>query len=225
MRRLVQRTLSQLAFIIILVGALVFVLTFLSGKQDQNKEVSLFKVQGIIVSETYILIGLAGSSRIQQYNLKGEFIKGWETKTFGKEFTFKIQGNKPLVLQKHLNRKQAIEFYNSELMVDSLQNLAFHTIEFQQVLNPNLFVDADENEYFISGLFFKKLMKKKGELEEIIVKQSYFLNFFSGTSTPLFFLSLGILFFTLLNLKTITQHMISHKNEPKLLQLILKILT
>ena len=223
--RILQKIFSQLSFLLIVAGTYGFISTFFIGNYSSNKELSLNRIEGIIVNDSYIYVGLGEFSRVQQYNLKGTFIKGWNTNTYGKDFTFKIDGNTPIVLKKHLVRQESIDFANSKLFDETTKEMLIDNKEYKQILNPNFYIDDKGNEYYVSGLFFKKLIKRENDIEKTIINQSYILNFFNGSNTPLSFLTIGIFIFSLLNFKTISNHMSIHQNDSKLLQLFLKIMT
>ncbi len=166
-----QKILSQISFLIFVAGIYGFLSNTFFENNRNDQEFSLNNIQGIIVKDQYIYIGLGEFSRIQQYSLNGNFVKTWKTNTRGKNFTFKVEGNYPEVLNAHLNRGAFKKNLNLVSEKPELKDLFLNNPEYQQIQNPNFYKDQFGNEYRVSGLFFKSLKKKENGLEKKIFRR------------------------------------------------------
>lgn len=183
-----------------------FVANSNSDGGNLEKELPLNSIQGVIVNESGIYIGLGYYSRIQKYNHEGNYIKAWETKTYSKDYAFKIKNGTPEISSRNVSKNQVDWMLESEHVDDKTRKLLLETGDFKQILNPLTFTDDKGVLYMIEGSFSKKLVKIQNGEKTVIIKQSIMLNLFNGYSRPWFYGVIGILLFTLLNVNIITQN-------------------
>lgn len=184
---------------------------FLGVMQANNSECStqqpINDVQGIIVTESGIYIGLGHYNRIQKYDLEGNYITCWATNTFSKEFTFRVnQNGEGEVVMKNISRREIDQLKHSKKF-DSIVNQALSlTANQQQIKNPLEYHDKYGNLYKIKGWIFKKLVKIHDGKEDIIIMQNLKQNILNGVLKPVLLGVIGVICFLATNLKTITRN-------------------
>lgn len=178
---------------------------FFQARTDSNggnleKELPLNSVQGIIVNESGIYVGLGYYSRIQKYNHKGIFLKSWRTNTYSKDYTFKINSSgNPEILQRHILRNQIKNMFESEDNYEVLKILK-EVEGNRQALNPYTFESKDGFIYRFKDGLFKQITKENEGVESVVITQSIFQIIFNGYSTPWTFGVLGMIAFLIINI-------------------------
>ena len=166
-----------------------------------SEELPINDVQGIIVNDSSIFLGLGEYSRIQQYDLNGNFIYAWNTWTYSKDFTFDLdEFGKPFVTTKHLFRREQTERLNAMLLNELNKKVNIRSVKNQQILSPKEIITIDGIRYFVMDGFNKKLLKTIEGKTFSIIDQSLILNSQSGTINSWLTAGLGILIFFGINI-------------------------
>ncbi|AEV32123.1 hypothetical protein Oweho_1117 [Owenweeksia hongkongensis DSM 17368] len=88
---MIRKSLSILPLLIAFIGCNGFLIAWVQANASEcSTQLHISDVQGIIVTESGIYIGLGYYSRIQKYDLHDSYIDCWETDTDSKEFEFII---------------------------------------------------------------------------------------------------------------------------------------
>ena len=169
---------SLIALTIMLYGMGFFLYNSIRARSfPLEKELPLGDVQGIIVVENSIYIGLGDFSRIQKYSMNGTFEQAWNTYTYSKDFTFDVSDSgTPKITNTHLDRSSAKKVLNSKLLSLEVKEIMESTIYFQQVLRPHEFYTKDSVRYFIEDGFSKKLYREQNNQSTIIIDQGLITN-------------------------------------------------
>jgi len=206
--------------------ALVGLYGFISANNGvrNNKEAPLNSVQGIIVNDLNIYIGLGFYNRIQKYDLQGNYLKCWHTDTYSKDFTFKVKTNgEPEILQRNVLRNTTKKLIESnefgEEVTDIIQNLEGTN----QLMNPTEYTDIQGDLYRFHDGFFKKLTKSSDGKEVVVITQTFMQNLYNGYSTPWSLGAFGILIFLLVNANIFTKHLSKGKENFNLLNTLVDI--
>lgn len=205
---MIRKILSIVFLIIGGLGCYGFILGLTqASNSDCSSQLPIHDVQGIIVTESGIYIGLGHYNRIQKYDLQGNYITCWKTNTYSKDFTFRVnQEGEGEVVLKNVSRRKIDELKNSKKF-DTIVNQAFQIIaNQQQIKNPLEYHDKYGNLYKIKGWIFKKLVKIHHSKEDIIINQNLQQNIFNGVLKPWILGVFGIICFLAINLGIITRH-------------------
>lgn len=200
-----------LSLVFLAIACLGFYGFFLGMTQSNNSDCTtrqpINDVQGIIVTESGIYIGLGHYNRIQKYDLHGNYITCWKTNTYSKDFTFRVNQNREgEVVMKNVSRAEIDELKNSKKF-DTIVNQAVELIaNQQQIKNPLEYHDKYGNLYKIKGWIFKKLVKIHDGKEDIIIMQNLKQNILNGVLKPVLLGVIGVICFLATNLKTITRN-------------------
>ncbi len=150
-----------------------------------NEELPLHNIQGIIVSDSVIYIGLGEYGEIQEYSLDGKFRKHYKANSSKWGFTFVIDSNGNVLS----NPKKTIS--DMELVTGKMpdEDPAFlepdlaHT-NIEQLFYPLTFQTLSGDKYAIEGEYFLSLYKYHGTMRTPVVIQSWFVKSLKGTFTP-----------------------------------------
>lgn len=184
-----------------------------ANNSDCTTQQPINDVQGIIVTESGIYIGLGHYNRIQKYDLQGDYITCWKTNTYSKDFTFRVnQDGEGEIAMKNVSRREIDELKNSKKF-DTIVNHTFQIIaNQQQIKNPLEYHDKYGNVYKIKGWIFKKLVKIHDGKEDIIINQNLQQNIFNGVLKPLLLGVFGVINFLAINLGIITRNLSDTNN-------------
>ena len=205
---MIRKILSLVFLVIACVGfyGLFLGLTH-ANNSDCSTQQPINDVQGIIVTESGIYIGLGHYNRIQKYDLHGNYITCWKTNTYSKDFTFRVnQNGEGEVVMKNVSRAEIDELKNSKKF-DTIVNQAVELIaNQQQIKNPLEYHDKYGNLFKIKGWIFKELVKIHDDNEDVIIKQSLLQNMFNGVLKPVLLGIFGVICFLAVNLKIIARN-------------------
>lgn len=206
---MIRKILSIVFLIIAGLGCYGFIIGLTqASNSDCSSQLPIHNVQGIIVTESGIYIGLGHYNRIQKYDLQGNYITCWKTNTYSKDFTFRVnQDGEGEIAMKNISRREIDELKNSKKF-DTIVNQAFQIIaNQQQIKTPLEYHDKYGNVYKIKGWIFKKLVKINDGKEDIIIKQNLQQNIFNGVLKPWLLGVFGVIFFLAINLRIITRNL------------------
>lgn len=147
-----------------------------SGLLKQFQELPLNDIQGIIVQDSAIYIGLGEYGRIQQYNLDGTFVNSWSAWTITYEkarrrstprrFNFTINSKgEPEVLS--IFPRQGLDYLKKELGESVIEKIP----AYRMVDKPYEFVS---NLGIIYRYKHGQLVRIDGEKREVILRESVF---------------------------------------------------
>lgn len=143
MIRQLRRSISLL--LLLFCGYLIVVVVrSMFGLYTNHTEVPLYDVQGIIVKNNVIYIGVGPpANRVQKYTIDGQFIENTQVNGGNKKYTFTVDEydfievkkhslNDRKMLEKSLGKEEAIEFYGR--------------LNSAQLFHPTSFKDEHHNE-------------------------------------------------------------------------------
>lgn len=161
-----------------------------------SEELPIDDVQGVIVTDEAIYIGLGNYSRIQKYTLDGEFVSAERTYTHGKDFTFKVdEYGTPKVANKHVDRNNSHTLYESELLDDETKEFLKELNNYDQVIRPKEFTTQDGVRYYVNDGFKKSLIKIENGKTMVLKEQDFFTNMYAGSLVPWLTGLLGLMLF------------------------------
>jgi len=90
-----RKTITYISLIFLIVGVLGFFCTILFGSvfRSQNIEFPLIGIQGVVLKNDKVYIGIGPYRRIQIYNLKGNYIGFQNVDKISQNFYFSIDNN------------------------------------------------------------------------------------------------------------------------------------
>jgi hypothetical protein len=205
----IRIVLSLCLITIFIIGIVGFLSNFIlsSGLKNRNIELPLGKSAGIEVNEYGIYIGIIDFSRIQLYDLNGNFQKAWSTNTYGNNFRYLIDEN---------GTPEAFRlFYDSENLTDKEIDNVAALIEDTSVINevkkhikspeskPTYFKSYDQGEFYLKNKLNIKLIHKLNNKEQVILNQPFYITCFVGVKNSWLTSLFSMLTFTILNIQNI----------------------
>lgn len=208
MLRNIRRILSL--FTLIICGYLIIIaVQSMFGVYSNDDEIALSNVQGIIVQDSIIYIGIGpATNRIQEYTIEGRFIKNININGGNKKYTFKINDyGRPIISKRGYHDKKDFEKMK-EVLSEKSYDLIMSLKSSSQLISPKEFTTKDGIKYYlIDHPFSNKLIREDldGDRYEIINQNFYFKLQHTGYAHFLYFFVL--MFFIVINAKQLGESM------------------
>ncbi|MFY7733980.1 MAG: hypothetical protein ACOVSR_10910 [Bacteroidia bacterium] len=168
-----KKIISILSICMILMGAFGFLLNmFISlGFVNVNMELPLEEIQGVVEKNNKIYVGQGKYSRVQVYDLNGNYIKYIATNTNGKDFDFRI---------------------------DDYDIVFTQTAYFRNVITSHL--DEHSIVFTIEGKYPYEIVCYTHNTRQITIKQRYFKSLVFAYTAQALFTIIGLILFYIANL-------------------------
>ena len=181
-----------------------------------SNELPLANIQGIVVSDNRILIGLGDYDVIQEFDLSGSHVKNWGINSLNRGFHFWIdEHGKPKSenrwstgkLKKHLTTQY---FRNAKL--DSMQLISLSN----QWNEPELYADQNGVKYEIRNPIFRQLTRTANSETVVVFSQGLINNMWCGLTRTWLYCVVIWFSFLFVNIIPLTKHVMNGESfSPK----------
>lgn len=183
--------------------AFLFGLSISFGNLGLNQALPLGDIQGVIVKNNFIYIGLGYYHKIVVFSTKGEFVKSWNTNTYGKRFNFELDRNDTPVAEVYFPTAHIYDNEVNEILSRAgLENTKLETFN-KQMSFPKEFITDDGVVYRVEGVLLRDIVKVKDGEKQVLYSQGILKGLMNAPYVPLFVILGGILSLIVLNGKII----------------------
>ena len=229
---IVRVTISILLLLLMVFGAFLFLRDAITSQEyNLSKELPIHNVQGIIVTDDAIFIGLGSYSRIQEYTLDGEFVSAKNTHTFMKDFTFTVdEYGIPKVLNKHVDRSNREYLYDTDLLDDdtraaikAVDDLLKELNNDQQASHPREYTTSAGVKYYVNDGLKSSIVKTENGTSTTIKVQSIYKSLTAGSVIPWLIGLISMFMFCLINIFLLPE-ILDKGNQNHRIYVVLKVI-
>lgn len=178
----------------------------------EEGERPLHKIQGIVVRDSTLYVGLGEYNVIQEYSLDGTY-KGFKNIDADKwGFTFDIdETGRPVVFKRMYNDQMAIDTSAiKRILGDSSYKILEQLSETRIVARSAMvFTTSNSVVYSVSSDYFPKILKTDKGHNKILIEQHWLQKSLQGHFTPWLIAAMGMCCFVSLNIFHITRHVMN----------------
>lgn len=173
----------------------VYVCLFMHSDIGNHNQVPIDAYEGIVVdSKCNIFIGIPHYGRIQKYDSKGKFIKGWPSRTFQGSLRMAITSDDNLEVTGPRGDAK-ITFDNDGDIIKKIDDTECTFFEAMKRKNNNVFFSNDGTIYKIVRECIPYVEKSGNERRKIMLESSLFCKILSYTRCSPWIVLIAIFFF------------------------------
>jgi len=199
-----RKPLTYFSLALFTFGVLGFIFNLLvgSGILSINAELPLYGVQGVVERNNKLYIGLGYYSRVQIYDLDGNYIGFKKTNNYSKDYDFKIDDN---------GNPEIVVLPNKDKVNKILKNVHISTCLDDSCIN-----------YKIERSIPLQMICYGNDNKNVVIQQSFFKTLCSGPINPWLVGVSGIIIFCLANISRIGYIFGQNGHQKNKFKLLLK---